>query len=269
MPSQYTLSISCVYFNTELDIFEKTLDSLYQALLIAKQQFNEFEYDVFVIINTDSISTELQKLLNEHSTKLKLQLIEGHGNIGYGKANNLAINLSSSRFHLILNPDVIVYPTALINSIEYLTLNPSVCLLAPHAENQKGETEWLAKRSPSLLIILLRGLNINFLNTLFKKQLDNYCYKNQLPNDQPTEIELASGCYMFCQMEALKKVHGFSPNFFLYFEDFDLCRRISTLGKIHFNPNVKIIHFGGNTARKGIRHIRMFFTSYLKYIMKY
>ena len=66
---------------------------------------------------------------------------------------------------------------------------------------------------------------------------------------------------MLAKTDALKKVSGFNEVYFLYFEDFDLSLRISRVGTIDYLPEMRILHFGGNTYQKGLKHIGMFFRS--------
>jgi hypothetical protein len=63
---------------------------------------------------------------------------------------------------------------------------------------------------------------------------------------------------MFCRREPVAAIGGFSDAFFVYFEDFDLSLRAATVGVLAFVPQVKAVHFGGNAARKGLRHVVLF-----------
>jgi len=138
--------------------------------------------------------------------------------------------------------------------------------VAPNVTNANGDIEYLAKRMPTLLTILLRGLNNQYLNRVFHKKLEHYSYKDKIPCSEPMEIELASGCFMLCRSNILKNVGGFSEKYFLYFEDFDLSKKISHLGKLFYLPKMKICHLGGYTAKKGLKHTKLFLTSYLIFI---
>lgn len=259
-----TLSVSCVIYDTDFDILATTIKSLYTAVqeAIKKKSLNSCS---FYLINNHPATPDSfqQATVLAKSLFTNIEVINGHGNIGYGRANNLAINKSQSELHLILNPDVKIDTAAIDVGIRFLAQNPDVDLVAPDATNNLGENEYLAKRMPSPLIILLRGINNTTLNKIFKKQLDWYTYKDKLPTNEPLKIELASGCFMLCRTKVLKGIGGFSPEYFLYFEDFDLSRRIA---KKVLLPTMKIIHLGGNTARKGLNHIKLFLKSYLTFL---
>jgi GT2 family glycosyltransferase len=262
--STVSLSISCVIYDTCGDILQTTFNSLSKAVCYATERDVLISCELHLINNNPNADSLFFKLIADVQTKFeKLVHHNGHGNIGYGRANNLAIEHTACKYHLILNPDVNLAKESIYEGIKYLESHPDVGLIAPNATNQNGEIEYLAKRNPTFFLIMLRGLNINFLNTIFNKQLNCYAYKDKIPTDKPFEIELASGCFMLCRTEVLKSCEGFSPNYFLYFEDFDLSRRIKKTSKLIFLPTLKIIHLGGNASKKGIKHIILFLKSAL------
>ena len=71
---------------------------------------------------------------------------------------------------------------------------------------------------------------------------------------------------MFCRSAALAAVNGFTQDYFLYFEDFDLSLKMTGAGwKIAYVPAVSITHFGGHAARKGGMHLYHFIKSAIKF----
>jgi GT2 family glycosyltransferase len=87
-----------------------------------------------------------------------------------------------------------------------------------------------------------------------------------LPEQEPsTDIPIISGCFMLFRTAALRSVGGFDEHYFLYFEDFDLCLRVHAEGTLAYLPSMHIVHLGGNSARKGLRHIVMFARSGLRF----
>jgi hypothetical protein len=67
----------------------------------------------------------------------------------------------------------------------------------------------------------------------------------------------------------LQKIGGFNEAFFLYFEDFSLSLELQKYGKLVYYPDCKIIHHGGNAAKKGFKHIRYFVESGLRFYQLY
>ncbi|NJR72189.1 MAG: hypothetical protein HC782_03800 [Gammaproteobacteria bacterium] len=78
-----------------------------------------------------------------------------------------------------------------------------------------------------------------------------------------------SGCCMLMRGEVWQRVGGFDEKFFLYFEDFDLSKRIAAIAEIHRLPSFQIIHGGGNASNKGLKHIRFFVQSAWRFFNKH
>ena len=214
-------------------------------------------------IITKEVFTEFADLLK--AAAIQPKLIAGHGNIGYGAGHNMAITRSSSRFHLILNPDVILHQTSLQHGLNYMLQNQQAVLLSPRAEDFQGNRQYLCKRYPSVLTLFLRGFIPAPIKSLFRKRLARYEMR-ELPDDRPTEnIPIASGCFMLCRGDALRRINGFDPRYFLYFEDFDLSLRLGRTGRLVYLPAMRIKHAGGHTAGKGLKHITLFIRSALRF----
>jgi GT2 family glycosyltransferase len=260
----YSLSISCVVYDTDYNVLATTIESLKVALETSLQRATLSHYTLSLINNQATTPVFFQQAATLAQRILtNVDVLSGHGNIGYGRANNLVIHKTIMDFHLILNPDVKLDPLAIHEGLDFLIAHPDVGLVAPNAFNENGFPEYLCKRMPSPLIIFLRGINSSLLNRLFEQSLAWYTYKDKLPTDKPLSIELASGCFMLCRTDILKSIGGFSPEYFLYFEDFDLSRKIA---KKVFLPSMKITHLGGKAATKGWGHVKLFLTSYFIFL---
>jgi GT2 family glycosyltransferase len=70
---------------------------------------------------------------------------------------------------------------------------------------------------------------------------------------------------MFARREVLGAVGGFSPDYFLYFEDYDLSMRIRRTSRIAYVSRVRIVHHGGDAAKKGGTHVRLFLASAFRF----
>ena len=76
---------------------------------------------------------------------------------------------------------------------------------------------------------------------------------------------------MLLRREAVRHTNGFDPAFFVYFDDYDLCLRLTQGGtwRIDYLPAIRLVHFGGNTARKSWAHIRMFIAGAVRFFNKH
>ncbi|MEO7254627.1 MAG: glycosyltransferase [Casimicrobium sp.] len=190
-------------------------------------------------------------------------VLSGHGNIGYGAGHNLAIRATTSPAHLVLNPDVELDADALRAGLATLAL-PGVALVGAVGRDGDGKPGYLSKRMPSVWTFFLRGFAPAWLKQRFDTQLAHYEYRD-LPNDRVSDVILVSGAFMLCRTDALREVGGFDERYFLHFEDLDLSLRLARQGRVVSDPAVTLIHHGGNSASRGLAHLRVFVRSGLRF----
>jgi GT2 family glycosyltransferase len=256
--SQLTLSLSVaiVTYHTPAAVLESCLLSLQRALQTLTQH-GSWQAQI-VIIDNGATPAALTALLQKLQLQNRVQVIANAQNVGFGAAHNQAIHAASSHYHLILNPDVEMAPTALSAGLAYLQQQQQVVALSPRCTNQAGQVEYLCKRYPTVLDLLLRGFAPKRLQQLFQKRLDAYACVDLCSTTSTSEVPLISGCWMLCRTPALQAVGGFDARYFLYFEDFALSLALQQHGHLHYFPASQIVHHGGYAARKGWRHIRYF-----------
>ena len=269
-----SLSVGIVTYRSGEAVVRRLLDSLAQAVRRADAEA-ALDVAVRVVCNdaepaqVRTISTLVDALAASAPECLHCELIAGHGNVGYGAAQNLALERSTADFHLVLNPDVELDADALLESIRFLDANPGAVMVAPQGLDGSGRYAGLAKREPSVLVLLLRAMSVQASSGFLGRRAGRYIYSDRLPSGQPQPIRLASGCYMFCRASALRAVGGFDERYFLYFEDYDLSRRIAGHGRLYEVPGVRIRHHGGDTARRGLGRIACFVRSGIRYFNAY
>lgn len=262
------LSISIVTYRIQEEPFREVISHLNRAAEKLHLE-DRRRISLKVLDNGDQV-TLLESLLAElNPVVIRYEVIGGLNNIGYGRAHNLAILTSRSDYHLILNPDVLLSENSLLNGIHYLSSHPDVAALTPYAADQNGNTQYLCKRFPSVLDLFLRGFAPVWLKRRFDERLSRYELRESTNSEVVDDVPLISGCFMLCNTEKLKHIGGFDERFFLYFEDYALSIELRKLGKLTYLPEVKIVHHGGNSARKGIRHIFHFIRSGLTFFNTY
>ncbi len=268
------ISVGIVTFESESDLLERTVSSLLHALERAKAEYG-LRATIFFIVNDvkekhlKSVSEVISRSKKRASEICKFVTLEGHGNIGYGAAQNKAIKDAGSDYHLVLNPDVSFGDDVLLKSIHYMEQNPGDVVVVPQGYDRADRYAYLSKRAPSVLVLLVRAFSSSWLNRVFRTQLARYTYRDMLPSRAPQSITLASGCFMFCRTTALQAVRGFDEGFFLYFEDFDLSLRLKGVGNIVELPDIRICHYGGDTARRGNKRKYHFVRSAIRFFSRY
>ena len=261
------LSISIVIFSLDTLVLSKTIESVVKS---AKKIPSHLDISRLYLIDNGDNEKELLNLIAQFSdSSLKIHLYSTDKNLGYGQAHNIAIDDTTDKYHLILNPDVVISASSLVVGLNYLDQIDEVVAVSPSARDGDRNVQYLAKSYPSLLVLLLRALNLRFLNYLFSEKLSSYELREKIHNKEYVEVEIISGCFMLCKTKALKLVGGFDQRYFLYFEDYSLSIELNKIGKIVYLPDMKIVHYGGNSSRKGFNHIRMFLSSMIKFFSRY
>lgn len=249
-----TLSVSIVVYDLHKELLARCIQSLRES--IDKSPISEWS---LTLIDNGDNGQALGELTGPQITLTKNPM-----NVGYGIAHNQAILSTRTDFHLILNPDVLVDDLCITEAVKLLTSNEQIIMICPEGATPDGSNAHLCKRYPSVLDLLLRGFMPRFIARMFQKRLDRYEYRD-LNNAEATEVELISGCFMLARTAHLQKIGGFDRAYFLYFEDFDLSLRMARTGKVVHLPAAKIVHYGGNSARKGAKHIWLFCKSAFRF----
>ena len=269
-----SLSVGIVTYRSGEMVVRRLLDSLAAAVRSAAAEV-ALDVAVEVVCNDEepaqlrAISALVDDFSPSAPERLRCTLVAGHGNIGYGAAQNLALRRSTADYHLVLNPDVELDTDSLLESVRFLDTHPDAVIVAPRGLDGAGRYAGLAKREPSVLVLLLRALSVRASPGFFGRRVGRYVYSDRLPSEDPEPIDLASGCYMFCRASALRTVGGFDERYFLYFEDYDLSRRMGRHGRIYEVPSVCIRHHGGDTVRRGLVRIAHFVRSGIRYFNSY
>jgi GT2 family glycosyltransferase len=262
--------VSIVYYDSALDIFKETLKSIARALDHTSINIDDLSAKV-VVVDNGAILSKLRELVSGTIgvKNYDWMVLGTGGNIGYGAAHNLVILNEQSDYHLVINPDVEVLEDAFTKAINYMQQHHEVGLLSPYSQNPEGYKQYLWKRYPTVLDLFLRGFAPKFIKRFFAIRMQEYEMRWDLEDQALSQKVMASGCFMFVRYSILNKVKGFSPDFFVYFEDFDLSIRIARRANIAYVPDVKIVHGGGNASKKGLKHIIMFARSAFVFYRKH
>jgi GT2 family glycosyltransferase len=256
-------SATIVTYLPDLELLDRALSSLAEAVRRARDAGLVSEASVFVVDNgPDSSLAAVESAARSFpSLAGRVEVIHGHGNVGYGRANNLALARLASDVHLVMNPDVALEAGAIVAALEAMREDAHIGAVAPAVRGPSGERQYLCKRYPSLWVLFLRGFAPAYMRSRFSAAIDRYEMRD-IPADHAfAPVPLASGCFMLLRTGLFARLGGFDPRFFMYFEDYDLSLRIGREAKVAYVPGVRIVHHGGDASRKGARHVAWFVRS--------
>lgn len=261
------LSISIVTYKSDFDVLEKLLNSLHRSVTYIADRFKIDR--IWIIDNSNLDLNSVKKISKFRQIFPQLEFYANSKNLGYGAAQNIAIRNSNSKYHLILNPDVLLSIENIYLGLKFLEENPDVSAISPYGSDDFGNSLYLTKNYPSILNLFLRVLPKFPFKVIFKSRLDLYENKAIVASNSIGNVSMISGCYMMCRRENLIKAGLFDEKYFLYFEDYALSIELMKFGRLVYNPDIKIEHYGGNTSRKGIKHIAYFIRSAAIFFNKY
>ena len=221
------ITASLVLYKTKEDDVRKVIGCVNNSII---------EY-LYIIDNSPS------DILKSLVTKLtdRGEYIYGHGNVGYGKAHNIGINRAIEKkadYHIVLNPDIFFEPKVIESLKTFADHHKEVGLMLPKVVYPNGDLQYLCKLLPTPLDIFGR----RFFPQKLRQKRNAKFEMHQMGYDKVWNCPILSGCFMFLRVADLEKVGGFDDSFFMYFEDFDLMRRLHKISKTVFYPFVTIIH---------------------------
>jgi GT2 family glycosyltransferase len=263
------VSVSVVVFHPDRQLLARTFDSLAEAGAALARVKPGMSIHLFLVDN-GGMPDMRASLAALSQAGIESTVISGHGNVGYGRGHNLAIAQASSRYHLILNPDVDIEPSALLKALEFMDAHPDAGLLTPAIVDDSGQLQYLCRQFPTLIDLFVRGFLPRAARRPFESRLARYEMRAQI-NERDTlwDPPIVSGCFMLFRTDVLKKLAGFDARYFLYFEDYDLSLRTHEVARVVYAPDVRVLHHGGGASRKGMAHIRMFAASAFKFYNRF
>ncbi len=174
----------------------------------------------------------------------QIKIIENNSNLGYAKANNLAIKESSGKFVLLLNPDTIIYPQTIETVLAYMESHLEVGAATCRVELPDGSLDYSCHRGfPTPWSALLHFLGLKRWSSYTAQSIPNTIH----------EIDALTGAFALINRSAGEQVGWFDEDYFFNGEDIDLCYKLKEKGwKIMFIPEVKITHFKGSSSKATI-----------------
>ena len=173
-------------------------------------------------------------------------------NLGFARANNVAMDRARGRAVLVLNPDTVVPPGALRACLDELWRDPSVGLLSPRLIDREGRLDRRCHRGfPTLWSSFCY---FTTLDRVFRGPRSRRYTMGHLPETEAADVEAVSGAFMLMPRDAMVVVGGFDEQFFMYAEDIDLSLRFIEHGyRVRYWPGVDVVHVGAGSNVAGQR----------------
>ena len=223
----------------------KVPNYIHQCLLSIEKAAAMFDTEIFVVDNA-SEDQSVEMIRKFHPQVI---CIENEDNVGFSKANNIAMRKAKGEYLLIINPDTFVSENMIEDCVRFMDQHPEVGATGVSMYDSAGKFAPESRRAvprPVTAFYKLIGLCKRFPKS---RRFGKY-YLGYLDRNKPSEIEILSGACMFMRRSAIEKVGFFDEDYFMYGEDIDLSYRILKAGYKNYYLPVEIIHYKGESTHK-------------------
>jgi len=252
-------SIIIINYNLAKEI-EDCLNSLLQTIGSQK----EFQFEIIIVDNNSP-----DKKLPETEKKFKQDNIKFYylnENLGFGKGCNYGYTKASGKYLCFLNPDTVIKEnifSPIINSFEN---DSTIGIIGPKQQVRKPFFDFSAGFYPNVFFELFNLFGIGVFFEGFLVYLLTRIKKNKV-----LKVDWILGASIFIKAELFNKINGFDKDYFMFYEEVDLCKRVSNNGfKIVYYPQYSIHHIGSVSGKKDYKlyTIRTYSSKYL-YVSKH
>lgn len=234
------LTIQIVNYNSR--------ENLRACLYSVWKNFSDHKNLQVIVINND------KEKLEDIQREFRIELIEKNENIGFSKAHNLGLQIAKGKFICFLNPDTKLFPLAIEKLLEVFSTDEKIGIAGPV---HLGEGN------------VLEDNCFGFLKTPLSIIGSKILQKKQTLPTSIFETDWVSGGAMMVKKELLLEIGGFDENYFMYFEDVDLCLRAKKRGwKIVVHPEAKIFHKSGQSFSSYHKKKEYYYRSQVYYVKK-
>ncbi len=204
-----------------------------------------------IVVDNGSYDESLSLLERNFSHELRLRVIRNNSNLGFARACNIGVGVSSAPYILFLNPDCTLESGALEKMMAILRCDQKGGMVGGHLCNPDGTEQPGGRRViPTPRRAFVRAFGLSKFEKLSPVIFSDFLlHKEPLPTE-PVAVEVISGACIGVKRKALADVGLWDEGYFLHCEDLDWCMRFRQQGwKILFVPDAKVIHFKGACSR--------------------
>lgn len=210
------------------------------------------QVSTFELILTLNLYEDLSFVTDDFTFPIKI--IRNPKPLGFAANQNQAFSLATGEFFCVINPDIRLNDNPFPNLLACLH-DASVGVVAPLIINEQGIVEDSARRFPTPRIILCKAL-------VGRKNSD---YK---VGEQIIFPDWVGGMFMLFSREMFSAIHGFDERYFLYYEDVDICARLTLLGyKVCLSPKSVVIHNARRSSHRNFRYFRWHVASMIRFFL--
>lgn len=234
---------------------------LRNCLLSIEKYVVDVDYEVIVVDN-NSPDSSWKVLIEEFP---KVHFIASSENIGFSRANNLAIKKAKGEYLLLLNPDTEFEGDYMKNLLDFANGKSKFGCLGVRMHDAQGVFLPESKRSVPDMFNSFEKLFINF-----NKENSKSYYRNDIVETEIAEVEVITGAFLLIKNNVYKEIGGLDDTYFMYGEDIDLCYTLLQNGyQNYYYGAVSLLHHKGESTIKDKVYLERFYGAMFIFVAKY
>ncbi len=251
------ITISIVLYKNKVSDLNALLSSIYNCSCFK---------NIIKLYIIDNSPTDELKVLYPND---RFDYIHNPSNPGFGAAHNIAIINAieiGSKYHFIVNPDIFFERNVIETLVDAMKKDACIGMIMPQLLNLDGSIQNLPKLLPTPFSMILRKFKKP--KAIYNQFINRYELRS-IPNDTIYNAPILSGCFTLLNLEAVRMVGTYDDRFFMYFEDWDLSRRMHQHYKTLYYPRVSVYHGYDSGANKNFKLFKIFIKSAIHYFNKW
>ena len=205
------------------------------------------DVDVVLVDNGSTDDAPEQAERDAAASGTPLRLVRTHANIGFGQAANVGLRAADTEWVVIANPDVVWRPGALDELLAATGRWSHAAAVGPAIITPEGVLYPSARAIPTLK----NGIGHAVFGWIWPTNPWTRAYRHDAQDPKERETGWLSGACMLLRRDAVLELGGFDPQYFMYFEDVDLCDRLGKAGwQVVYVPTAVVEHVGGHAAER-------------------
>ncbi len=258
------LSIVIVNYNVKY-----YLDQCLRSVLAALSVLNDSTE--VIVVDNHSVDGSVEYLEHRYpkSTYPMIRFVSCMHNLGFARANNIAIRQSQGEYVLLLNPDTFVGEQVIGRCVAFMDAHDDAGALGVRMLGANGQPAMESRRGlPTPVVSFYKMLGL--CNRWPTHRIFGRYYMGYLPWDKPAQIEVVSGAFCMLRRKAIDRVGLLDETFFMYGEDIDLSYRVLKSGFHNYYLPVDILHYKGESTQKSsFRYVHVFYEAMLIFFRKH
>lgn len=259
------IELSVIIVNyMKYEMTQKCIDSFMKYV-------QNLKYEIIVLDNC-SPNNSFEALSESYQEIECIRVVKNEINNGFGAGNNLAVSYANSDYILFLNPDVILLDDSVCSMLEVLEKQNDIGVIGAQLLNSDYSLQYSCRRFLSFReFVLARTPLKKIISNTKVMELNNKYLMRDMDHEIEQDVDWLMGSCLLVRKSEFLEIDGFSKEYFMYFEDVDLCYKYHLNNqRVYYYPNCKMIHLHEQESVKKInkltfKHLESMFKFYKKY----